>query len=153
VVDVVAPLDVGGMTELKDLLPWIDVFLPNEDEARALTELTAPSDQLRVLAGAGVGTVIITQGGRGCVAQQGGTTYRCGAYQMDVVDPSGSGDAFTAGIISSLLRGRDLPDALRYASAIGASATRAAGTTDAVFSDREAEAFLAEHPLSVIEGP
>jgi hypothetical protein len=40
---------------------------------------------------------------------------------------------------------------LRYASAIGASATRAAGTTDSVFSAADAEAFLAAHPLTVTE--
>jgi hypothetical protein len=35
---------------------------------------------------------------------------------------------------------------------MGASATRAAGTTDAVFSAAEAEAFVNEHRLAVIEG-
>jgi hypothetical protein len=54
-------------------------------------------------------------------------------------------------VIRSLLKGWDVPQTLRYASAIGASATRAAGTTDAVFSAGEAEKFLAEHPLTVTE--
>jgi hypothetical protein len=40
---------------------------------------------------------------------------------------------------------------LRYASAVGASATRTAGTTDSVFSALEAEAFLKDHPLTVME--
>lgn len=70
---------------------------------------------------------------------------------MDVVDPSGSGDAFTSGVIHSILMDWDLPQTLRYASAIGASATRAPGTTDSVFSAAEAKAFLAEHPLTVTE--
>ena len=78
--------------------------------------------------------------------------WTCGAYSMDVVDPSGSGDAFTSGVIRSLLRGWDLPQTLRYASAVGASATRAAGTTDSVFDAAEAEAFVIEHPLTVTEG-
>jgi 5-dehydro-2-deoxygluconokinase len=71
---------------------------------------------------------------------------------MDVIDPSGSGDAFTSGVIRSLLEGWDLPRTLHYASAIGASATRAAGTTDSVFTAAEAETFVAEHPLTVTEG-
>lgn len=45
VVDVVAPQNVRGMTQLKPLLPLIDVFVPNEDEARASTGLTDPFDQ------------------------------------------------------------------------------------------------------------
>jgi sugar/nucleoside kinase (ribokinase family) len=151
VVDVVAPQDLRGMTQLKPLLPLIDVFVPNEDEARAFTGLTDPFDQLRVLQSAGANTVIITRGGLGSVAASAGRTWSCGTYQMDVVDPSGSGDAFTSGVIRSILMGWDLPQTLRYASAIGASATRAPGTTDSVFSAAEAEAFLTEHPLTVTE--
>jgi sugar/nucleoside kinase (ribokinase family) len=151
VVDVVAPQDVRGMALLKPLLPLIDVFVPNEDEARAFTGVTEPFDQLRTFQSAGANTVIITRGGLGSVATAAGRTWSCGTYQMDVVDPSGSGDAFTSGVIHSLLMDCDLPETLRYASAIGASATRAPGTTDSVFSAAEAAAFLAQHPLTVTE--
>ena len=152
VVDVVVPHGQAGMAQLKPLLPLIDVFLPNDDEARAFTGLADPFDQLRAFADAGASTVIVTRGGLGSVAIRDGKTWSCGAYAMEVVDPSGSGDAFTSGVIRSLLQGWDLPRTLRYASAIGASATRAAGTTDSVFTTAAAEAFVAEHPLTVTEG-
>jgi sugar/nucleoside kinase (ribokinase family) len=70
---------------------------------------------------------------------------------MHVIDPSGTGDAFTAGVIRSLLMGWDLPQTLRYASAVGASVTRAAGTTDTLFSAAEADEYLTENPLVVAE--
>lgn len=152
VVDVVVPHGQAGMAQLKPLLPLIDVFLPNDDEARAFTGFVDPFDQLRAFADAGANTVIVTRGGLGSVAIRDGKTWSCGAYSMDVVDPSGSGDAFTSGVIRSLLKGWDLPQTLRYASAVGASATRAAGTTDSVFTAATAEAFVAEHPLTVTEG-
>ncbi len=152
VVDVVVPHGQAGMAQLKPLLPLIDVFLPNDDEARAFTGLVDPYDQLRALKDAGANTVILTRGGLGSVATRDGKTWSCGAYAMDVVDPSGSGDAFTSGVIRSLLQGWDLPRTLRYASAVGASATRAAGTTDSVFTAAGAEAFVAEYPLTVTEG-
>jgi sugar/nucleoside kinase (ribokinase family) len=151
VVDVVVSQEHRGMARLKALLPFIDVFLPNEDEARAFTGLTDPFDQLRAFASEGANTVIVTRGGRGSAATRGGQLWSCGAYSMDVLDPSGSGDAFSSGVIRSLLMGWDVPQTLRYASAIGASATRAAGTTDSVFSSGEAEAFLTAHPLTVTE--
>lgn len=151
VVDVVAPQTLSGMAQLQPILPLIDVFVPNDDEARAFTGLTDPFDQLRAFQRAGANTVIVTRGGLGSVAARAGKIWSCGTYQMDVVDPSGSGDAFTSGVIHSILMNRDLPQTLRYASAIGASATRAAGTTDSVFSAAEAEAFLAQHPLTVTE--
>ena len=151
VVDVVTPREVSGMEPLDRLLPFIDVFLPNEDEARAFTGLTDPFDQLRAFEAEGANTVIITRGGLGAVAAKEGKVWRCGAYQMNVIDPSGSGDAFTAGVIRGHLLDWDLPRILRYASALGASATRSAGTTDAVFLAQEAVAFIEEHPLMVIE--
>ncbi|WP_116807188.1 carbohydrate kinase family protein [Steroidobacter cummioxidans] len=152
VVDVVVPHGQAGLAQLKPLLPLIDVFLPNDDEARAFTGLADPFDQLRALTDAGANTVIVTRGGGGSVAARDGKLWTCGAYSMDVIDPSGSGDAFTSGVIRSLLQGWDLPQTLRYASAVGASATRAAGTTDSVFTAAEAEAFVFEHPLTVTEG-
>jgi sugar/nucleoside kinase (ribokinase family) len=151
VVDVVIPQSLSGMSTLKQLLPLIDVFVPNEDEARAFTGLTDPFDQLRALEGAGAHTVVITRGGLGSVSSREGRRWRCGAYQMAVIDPSGSGDAFTSGVIRGLLEGWELPQTLRYASAVGASVTRAAGTTDSLFSASEAEDFIAKHPLTVID--
>jgi sugar/nucleoside kinase (ribokinase family) len=152
VVDVVVPHGQVGMAQLKPLLPFIDIFLPNDDEARAFTGLIDPFDQLRAFTDAGANTVIVTRGGLGSVATRDGRVWSCDAYSMNAVDPSGSGDAFASGVIRSLLRGLDLPSTLNYASAIGASATRAAGTTDSVFTAAEAEAFLAESPLTVTEG-
>lgn len=151
VVDVIAPESLSGMAQLKPLLPLIDVFVPNEDEARAFTGVTNAHDQVRMFEGAGANTVIITRGGEGTVAVQGGRIWSSGTFRMDVLDPSGSGDAFTSGVIRSLLENWSLPQMLRYASAVGASATRAAGTTDSVFSAAEAEAFLKERPLTVME--
>jgi sugar/nucleoside kinase (ribokinase family) len=151
VVDVVVPQDVRGMAQLKSLLPLIDVFVPNDDEASAFTGLTDPVDQLRALESAGANTVIITRGGLGSVAAHAGKRWRCGSYQMNVIDPSGSGDAFTSGVIRSILLGWDMPQTLRYASALGASVTRAAGTTDSLFSASEAESFVARHSLTVTQ--
>lgn len=151
VLDVVAPQSLRGMTQLEPLLPLIDVFVPNNDEARAFTGVTEPRDQLRAFERAGANTVIVTCGSRGAVAIRGGKTFSCGAYQMHVIDPSGTGDAFTAGVIRSLLMGWDLPQTLRYASAVGASVTRAAGTTDTLFSAAEADEYLTENPLVVAE--
>jgi sugar/nucleoside kinase (ribokinase family) len=88
VVDVVVPQDLGGMTQLKPLLPLIDIFVPNDDEARAFTGVTDSFDQLRAFESAGANTVIVTCGGRGSVAVHGGRTFSCGAYEMNVVDPS-----------------------------------------------------------------
>jgi len=152
VVDVVMPHTWQDNGELAALLPHIDYFLPNNDEARLITGQVDPLAQLRHFQKAGARTVIITQGKAGSLAGRDGRYWRCGTYPANVIDPSGSGDAFGAGIIAAIRRGGDLPDLLRYGSALGASATRAVGTTDGVFTAAEATAFIAAHPLPVETG-
>lgn len=149
VVDVVIPQQVENIGELAPLLPWIDYFLPNADEAHALTGCGRPEDQARALVGGGAGTVIITQGGDGLLAARRDEAWHAGIYPMPVVDPSGAGDAFDSGIITGILREWDLPATLRYASALGASAVRAVGTTQGVFTRAEVEAFVAANKLEV----
>jgi sugar/nucleoside kinase (ribokinase family) len=148
-VDVVLPRQQTGFGGLEHLLPYIDCFLPNDDEASQITGAADPLDQIRDFQAHGAHTVIITQGEKGCVAAKGRDVWRVSAFPMSVVDPSGSGDAFTAGLIAGLYRGWDMPRTLTFASALGASATRAVGTTDGVFTGTEVESFLTSTSLTI----
>jgi sugar/nucleoside kinase (ribokinase family) len=150
-VDILAPESLQGVDSIKDLLPRIDYFLPNDDEAAQISGTTDPVDQLRIFRDHGANTVVITCGKRGSVANQHGKLWTCGVYSVTSIDASGAGDAFTAGLITAVLRGLDLPDVLAYASAIGASATRAVGCTDGVFTADEAEAFIRSNTIAVEE--
>jgi sugar/nucleoside kinase (ribokinase family) len=152
VVDVVIPQDTQLPGDLGPLLRLSDYFLPNDDEARLLTGLQDPLQQIRFFMERGANTVFITQGKRGVIAAQGKKTWQAGIYPVDQVDPSGSGDAFDAGVVMGALNGWELTDTIRYASALGASAIRALGTTDGVFTAAQAEAFLAAHTLAIQQG-
>jgi sugar/nucleoside kinase (ribokinase family) len=151
VVTVVVPKPFDQHRDLATLLPMIDYFLPNDDEARVFTGKRDPVDQAAALAAAGARTPIVTCGARGAVAARGRQRWRCGAYDMPIVDPSGCGDAFAAGVITGIVRGWDMARTLVYASALGASAVRAVGTTDGVFRAGEAEAFVAGRELPLEE--
>lgn len=150
VVDVVVHQGFAGAEDLRLLLPWIDYFLPNDDEAEQIAGVCDALGQLRAFLGWGANTVMISRGREGVVAARGERFWRAGIYELPgVVDPSGCGDAFAAGVITGILRGWDVPDTLRYASALGASATQAVGTTDGVYTAAEAESFVASHSLEV----
>jgi sugar/nucleoside kinase (ribokinase family) len=151
VVDVVVPKGFEDDSSLGRLLPYIDYFLPNRDEARTFTGFADPADQVQGLQALGATTVIVTCGAEGSWAGGGGRLWHSEAYRFETVDPSGSGDAFAAGIITGIVRGWDLPAMLRYASALGASAARAVGTTGSVFGRSEAEAHVAANPIEVKE--
>jgi sugar/nucleoside kinase (ribokinase family) len=152
VVDVVVPQGFTASADLLPLLPHIDYFLPNSDEARILTGAADPLEQARCLQNAGAKAVIITCGEGGALASRGAEYWRSGAHQAPVIDPSGAGDAFASGVIIGILRGWDMPAILTFATALGLSATRAVGTTDGVFNAAEAEEFINDHPLEILAG-
>ena len=152
VVDVVVGEQFDQHEVLRQVLPHTDYFLPNDDEARRMTGKDQPLDQLRVLAELGAAQVIITCGEDGCIAASEGRYWRATAHRMDVIDPSGCGDAFASGVITALGSDAGLADVIRYASAIGAAATQARGTTDGVCSCAEAKAFVQAYPLEVESG-
>jgi sugar/nucleoside kinase (ribokinase family) len=145
----VQPEDTVGL--LAGALPYVDVFLPNDDEARMLTNEDDPVRQAQVFLDGGVGTVVVTQGAEGVVVRTRDRTISAGAFDVAVVDPSGSGDAFDAGFIIGILEGWDLDRTITFASAIGASACTQRGCTPGVFTRDQALAFIAQRELPVEE--
>jgi sugar/nucleoside kinase (ribokinase family) len=135
--DVVLPGDTNAsMDDLRRILPSVDYFLPNYDEARDLTGEHDPERQAARFNDAGAETVIITMGAEGVLARTASDSRRVAAPRVDVVDGSGAGDAFAAGLIVGILEGWPLDRSLRFASEVGALACTALGCTDGI-PDRE----------------
>jgi sugar/nucleoside kinase (ribokinase family) len=149
VLDVVTPGSRAYLPHLKQLLPHVDVFLPNHDEAGLITGLSDPVAQADCFRELGVGTVIITQGEGGSVLVSEKERLRAEAFRVPLVDGSGGGDAFAAGYMTGMLRGLDPAGCLRLASALGASCVQAIGTTTGVFTRAQCEAFLEQHTLKI----
>jgi len=151
VLDVVVPAGEGegAMQLLADILPFTDYFLPNEEEAHALTEEATPYRQAARFLEAGCGAVLVTRGSKGALLLNDTEHVEADAYPVDVVDASGSGDAFAAGFITGLVEKWEMEVALRFASAIGASACTRLGCTAGVFTRAEAEAFMGRNPLRI----
>ncbi len=134
---------------LAKVLPEVDVFLPNNDEAAFITGLSDPYEQAQRFREAGAKTVVITRGDRGCLLVSDSHRLRAGTYPAEYLGGTGSGDAFDAGYCAGLLRGEDPAGCLRWGSALGASCVRALGATEGVFTRDETEAFLREHELPI----
>lgn len=151
VVDVVIPENAHQVGDISALLRLSDYFLPNEDEAQILTGSADPLEQLRALMRMGGNTVFVTRGSKGSLAARGHSLWQAGTYPTQVVDPSGGGDAFASGVVMGALRGWSLPETIRYASALGASAISALGTTAGVFTAGQAREFVARQTLDLQE--
>jgi fructokinase len=68
----------------------------------------------------GLQAVCITRGGRGAMLWSAGACSETASVRITVVDTIGAGDAFTAGLVDGLIRGRRPSDTLATANALGA---------------------------------
>src|SRR5438094_764950 len=147
VLGVVTPGPGDYLARLREVLPHVDVFLPNNHEAELITGEKEPLRQAEVFHRLGARTSIVTLGGDGAVVVGDGVRLRAGAFAVPFVDGSGGGDAFAAGYIAGLLDGRDVEGCLTLASALGASCVQAVGTTKGVFTRAPCVEFPRNHSM------
>ena len=131
------------MDILAPCLPYIDYFVPSLPEGQALTGLDNPKDIASALLERGVRTVGLKMGVDGClVMSSDGQANHLPAFQVDVVDATGAGDAFAAGFIAGVWQGWPLEQTARFANAVGALCVTGLGATGGVRSLPETLTFL-----------
>jgi sugar/nucleoside kinase (ribokinase family) len=104
--------------ELSRLLPLVDVSVPNAAEAIGITGAEDPSEAAALLQGmqAPGGWAVVKLGREGCVAAgPDGAQVTSPAPTVTVLDSTGAGDAFNAGLLAARQEGADVPQALRFA--------------------------------------
>jgi sugar/nucleoside kinase (ribokinase family) len=154
VLDVVVPDDARDSADaVRTVLPFVDWFVPNDDEARRLTGADDPVDQAAVLLDWGCSAVVITRGKAGALYADEVQALRVHPLLVEVVDGSGAGDAFTAGLIAGLVHGWPVERILRFAAAVGGSATRGLGCTTTVFTDDEARQAMGQVAVTRLPWP
>jgi sugar/nucleoside kinase (ribokinase family) len=104
--------------EVRELLTSVDVFLPNEVEACALADVEGdPAQAAHILQAVSGGWVVVKLGPRGCLAVgPEGIELAVTAPAVSVVDTTGAGDAFNAGLVAALSRGESWREALTTAT-------------------------------------
>jgi len=102
------------------MLRHIDVFLPNESEAQALTGETDPEKMARGLARHSEGLIVVKLGARGALACQGGQTTWVTTTPRQFKDTTGAGDVFNAGFLYGYLQGWPVERAIRFGHATAA---------------------------------
>jgi sugar/nucleoside kinase (ribokinase family) len=120
----------GEWSGLEELLGRVDVFLPNENEAMALTGAPAIDTALHAL-GQKCKSVAVKLGASGAIACRGEEIAQAGALPIQVVDTIGAGDTFDAGFLYGFLNDWSLDQTLSLAVACGSLSTRSAGGTAA----------------------
>jgi sugar/nucleoside kinase (ribokinase family) len=120
----------GKWSGFDELLGQVDAFLPNQNEALAISAAAGVETALRILSRK-CRVVAIKSGQAGGRARQGDEIAIAAALPVQVVDTVGAGDGFDAGFLYGWLKGWSLEKALRLAVVCGSLSTRLAGGTNA----------------------
>lgn len=109
----------------------VDVFLPNMEEAEALTGKANPDAALAVLR-RHFPIVALKRGAEGAILAIGSETIRLQSPRVSVVDTTGAGDAFNAGFLQAWLNGDDAATTLAAAIEAGTRSVQASGGTGSI---------------------
>lgn len=123
------------------LLPHIDYFMPSIEEARDMSGCRTKEDCASFYLDRGARTCVFTLGGEGAFfASADGTRLHVPAYDIEVVDTTGCGDAFDAGFIASLHHRMDPEAGIRFAQGVAALVASGLGSDAGVrsFADTQA---------------
>lgn len=116
-----------GVERFLGLIAKAGVLLPNLDEGRALTGLHDPAEVADAL-GRLFPLVALTMGQQGViVAERGLPQLRVDAVRTERVDPTGAGDAFSAGFLAEWVQSGDAVAAASAGVVVAAEAVTAVG--------------------------
>ena len=96
-----------GLRALKPIIRRCDFIFPNAVETKILTGEDYEGGA-KALVAEGAGIVAVKLGGSGCYVTDGVESYLVEPYSVDVVDTTGAGDAFCAGFLYGIIKGKDL---------------------------------------------
>lgn len=96
-----------GLVSLREIVGRSYVMLPNEREVKLITGEDYKKGA-KLLINQGVRIVAVKLGGKGCYVTDGDEEFLIEPPKVNVVDTTGSGDAFCAGFLHGLIKGKDI---------------------------------------------
>jgi len=119
-----------------------DILIPNLYEAADITEKSTANIRTAKLIGSdlvarGVASAVITMGKRGCMVVDRSGADHIPAFEVELVDQTGRGDAFAGALAAYCAVKDDVREAVKFASAAGALACTKFGSIEALPSKAE----------------
>ena len=133
----------GRWNGLDEILPLVDIFLPNRKEACRIAETEHEEVAIERLAQQ-VPLLVVKMGAQGAILRRGRQKLSAAGHPVDVVDTVGAGDSFDAGFLHKFLQGAELEECLRFANRTAAFSTTAAGGVEAFRDEVRRKKFLGE---------
>jgi sugar/nucleoside kinase (ribokinase family) len=138
--------------DLLEVLKYVDVFLPNEREAKAIARTDDLSQALNLLAGLSK-IVVVKCGARAAICRSGDEQWDLAPPSVQMVDDIGAGDTFDASFIHAYLQGAPLTDCLAFANIAAAYSVTKPGGTEAFRNPVGLFSFVHQQWSSMGRGP
>lgn len=145
-VDMLAPGDPSMLEWVEAALPHTDYFLPNDEQLLGLTGASSLEEAGRAILDKGAGCVAVTCGVEGALVVTADETIAVPAFDVEVVDTTGCGDAFSAGFLRGLALGKDLRESAVLGSATAAIVAQGLTTDHGELDLVTVERLAAETP-------
>jgi ribokinase len=130
-----------------ELLPLIDMIVPNETEAAALTGNSDPQQAARRLLALGARAVLVTLGREGAFYRSGDAAWRCPALAVQAVDTTAAGDAYIGALATVLAEGRGATEGLEFAAAAAGLAVTRLGAQPSLGTRQEVTEAIARYGM------
>lgn len=124
-----------------------DMIVGNDEEFGFMAgDISKGLAKARALSETSAAIVVYKMGHEGAITFAGGEEIRTGIYKVDALKPTGAGDSFMAGLMTSLAGGHDLRTAILRGSACASVTVSRPGCAPAMPDTETLDAFLAGHP-------
>lgn len=139
----------GMLAAGQEVLSRSSIVKLSEEELRAVTEQDDLASGLKSIWHDRLRYCSITRGANGAELHAAGRRYVCHGFEVDAVDTTGAGDAYTAAILSGVLKGAAAQELLDTACAAGALAASRKGAMKSLPTRSELETFLSTRRAAV----
>jgi len=131
---------------LDELLPYVDILLPNDDEVCRIAQRKSVSEALDIL-GTTVPLIAVKCGSKGAVLQHRSQRTSVPGLTVEPVDTIGAGDSFNAGFLAAWLGGGSPEECAVSGNITGALSTQRPGGIEAFRDKGLLSQFLEQNPL------
>lgn len=131
-----------------DLVKKVNILVMNETEIERVSGQSIAAigedgviDQLIAM---GAQTVILTLGKKGCIVKNTDLKKSIAAFEVDAVDTTAAGDTFCGALVAQMSKGKDIVDAVKFATAASALCVTRMGAQPSIPTEQEVTTFLSK---------
>lgn len=151
---VTVSMDAGGVyPNIEQLLPLVDVLIPSEEFSVKVTGCATAQEAAAVLQERYHPKIlVITQGSKGGFIWEDGKEVRYPVFPVTAIDSNGAGDTFHGAFVAAQLKGMDVHESCRFASATSALKCTRFGAQQGIPGYEEVLEFMKTHEGVVYDG-